>query len=165
MFKCTLLAKSLFFDKFVAIFCKNMALVQNFCGEFFLAEFVSGYFKAKKNPQWPCHKKQNFFLRLPLGLQVKIKDLTKTMFMENTQRNNLYLFTITLQSGYRNSKSMFAILSCFNASCARVKAFFSIILSNSTCFTLHARKPNALPSNPSTMLKSGFYQIHLFRLT
>ena len=44
------LATSLFFDKFVAIFGKkNMALlVQKFCGDFILSEFVSGYFKTKK---------------------------------------------------------------------------------------------------------------------
>ena len=43
------MAKSLFFDKFVAIFGKNMALIaQKFCGEIVLSKFVSGYFKTKK---------------------------------------------------------------------------------------------------------------------
>ena len=43
------MAKSLFFDKFVAIFGKNMALlVQKFSGEFFWSKSVFVYFKTKK---------------------------------------------------------------------------------------------------------------------
>ena len=44
--------KVVVFDKFVAIFGKkNMVLlVQKFCVEFFMSEFVPGYLKTKKNP-------------------------------------------------------------------------------------------------------------------
>ena len=40
--------QSRFFDEFVALLGKKHG--QQFCGESFLSEFVSGYFKTKKVP-------------------------------------------------------------------------------------------------------------------
>ena len=49
MLECTLLAKSLFLTSLLQYLAKNIALlVQKFCGEFILSEFVSGYFYNKK---------------------------------------------------------------------------------------------------------------------
>ena len=58
-------AKSLFLDKFVAIFSKKYGSFSLFLEYLFLAEFVSGYFKTKKNVPFGRATKKRTFFRLP----------------------------------------------------------------------------------------------------